>query len=65
MPLDDLCPTALDNPAYYINREMSWLQFNARVLEEVLAPVHPLLERVRFLAIDSWRFLPTISMNFS
>ncbi|MCC7261753.1 MAG: polyphosphate kinase 1 [Candidatus Latescibacteria bacterium] len=41
----------LSNPEHYINRELSWLDFNGRVLEEAQDLGNPLLERVKFLAI--------------
>ncbi|MGE4031264.1 MAG: polyphosphate kinase 1 [Thermoleophilia bacterium] len=43
----------LSDPALYINRELSWLDFNARVLELSRVPSTPLLERCKFLAIFS------------
>jgi polyphosphate kinase len=44
-------PVDLADPALYINRQISWLAFNERVLDQALSPRWPLLERVKFLAI--------------
>ena len=41
----------LDDPSLYISRELSWLEFNDRVLEEALDARNPLLERLKFVAI--------------
>jgi len=40
-----------DNPEYFINRELSWLKFNLRVLREAQDKRNPILERVRFIGI--------------
>jgi polyphosphate kinase len=44
---------ALDDPRYYFNRHVQWLEFNRRVLEEAREQGNPLLERVKFLAITA------------
>ncbi|MGG6295380.1 polyphosphate kinase 1 [Leptolyngbya sp. AN02str] len=49
-PVEDIL---LTDPQYYFNRELSWIEFNARVLQEGMNPRTPLLERLKFLAIFS------------
>src|SRR5215210_1286655 len=51
LPPREIDPSDLKNPALYINRELSWLEFNDRVLAQARDTSHPLLERVKFLAI--------------
>src|SRR6266478_1103502 len=53
LPPDETTAAALLPPSHrYVNRELSWLAFNERVLEEASSSGHPLLERVRFLSIS-------------
>ena len=51
LPPREFDATDLKNPSLYINRELSWLEFNRRVLAQAQDASHPLLERVKFLAI--------------
>jgi polyphosphate kinase len=50
-PMQKDTSVLLSDPSLYVNRELSWLEFNQRVLEEAQDPSNPLLERLRFLCI--------------
>ncbi len=55
-PAEPAADTRFSAPENFINRELSWLEFNRRVLEEAQDPAQPLIERVKFLTIVSSNF---------
>src|SRR5213080_4406237 len=53
LPRDVPAANRFSDPRNFVNRELSWLEFNRRVLEEAQDPTQPLIERVKFLTIFS------------
>src|SRR5580658_4111527 len=51
VPVGSVASRSLEDPSLYISRELAWLEFNDRVLEEALDEHTPLLERLKFIAI--------------